>query len=414
MSVRACAVCLFLGSGLLLSGAEVPAHPTFSRDIAPIVYNRCLECHRAGEAAPMPLGSYTEVRPWAKAIKQAVLTRQMPPWLADPHFGSFRNDRRLSDSEVQTIAAWVDAGAPEGDPKEMPKPPTFETGWRIGKPDAVFDIGTDYDVPAAGVVAYKYFTVPTNFTKDRWVEAAEIRPDQRSVVHHIIVFVKEPGTSGGPREAGNILVGFAPGENPLRLEPGSAVLIKAGSSLLFQVHYTPTGKALKDRSYVGMRFARETPKFRAVRGLAVNPGFRIPPNDPNYEVRASWKFDREVTLDSLMPHMHLRGKDFQYTVVYPDGREEVVLSVPKYDFNWQLRYELKPARVLPKGTRIDCVAHFDNSPNNKYNPDPTKEVRWGDQTWEEMMIGWFTYTTPNAPAMTTTAQAGSNELEGRQ
>ncbi len=415
MTVRVYAACLSLGSGLLLSAAGVSPQPTFSKDIASILYNRCVECHRAGEAAPMAFTTYSEVRPWAKAIKQAVLTGQMPPWLADPHYGAFRNDRRLTDDEVQAIAQWVDAGAPEGDPKQMPNLPRFETGWRIGKPDAVFDIGTDYDVPAEGVVAYKYFTVPTNFSEDRWVEAAEIRPDRRQVVHHIIVFVQEPGSSGGGREAGNILVGYAPGENPLRLEPGTAVLVKAGSSLRFQVHYTPTGRAVKDRSYVGIRFARENPKFRAVRGLAANPGFRIPPNDPNYEVRSSWKFDREVTLDSLMPHMHLRGKDFKYTVVYPDGRERVILNVPKYDFNWQLRYELKPVLVLPKGSRIDCVAHYDNSANNKYNPDPGKEVRWGDQTWEEMMIGWFTYTVPNAPAATTTAQAGGTGLEkGRQ
>jgi hypothetical protein len=282
--------------------------------------------------------------------------------------------------------------------------PEFETGWRIGKPDAVFDIGTDYDVPADGVVAYKYFTVPTNFTEDKWIEAAEVRPDQRAVVHHIIAFVKEPGnTSSRPTDTAGILVGYAPGENPLKLMPGTAVLVKAGSSLFFQVHYTPTGKAVKDRSYIGLRFAKEAPKQRAIRGLAINPALRIPPNDPNYEVRASYTVPQDLVLDSLMPHMHLRGKDFQYTVVYPDGRREVVLSVPKYDFNWQLMYQLQSPIALPKGARIECVAHFDNSPNNKFNPDPTKEVKWGEQTWEEMMIGFFTYTVPYAPATTSTA-----------
>jgi len=380
------------------------AAPTFSKDVAPILYSRCLECHRQGEAAPMAFTSYGEVRPWAKAIKQAVLTRKMPPWLADPHLGAFRNDRRMPDDAIQTIVAWVDGGAPEGDPKQMPAMPPFETGWRIGKPDAVFDIGADYDVPATGVVAYKYFTVPTNFSEDKWVEAAEVRPDQRGAVHHIIAFVKEPGDiSARPTDPGTILVGYAPGENPLKLMPGTAVLVKAGSSLFFQVHYTPNGKAVKDRSYIGVRFAKEPPKYRAIRGLALNAGFRIPPNDANYEVRSSYTVKQDVTLDSLMPHMHLRGKDFQYTVVYPDGRQEVILSVPKYDFNWQLMYQLKAPMLLPKGTRIDCVAHFDNSANNKFNPDPTKEVRWGEQTWEEMMIGFFTYTVPAAPAAVSTA-----------
>jgi hypothetical protein len=346
----------------------------------------------------MAFTSYAEVRPWAKAIKQAVLSRKMPPWLADPHFGSFRNDRRLPENDIQTIAAWVDAGAPEGDPKEMPQLPRFETGWRIGKPDAVFDIGMDYDVPAEGVVAYQYFTVPTHFTEDRWVEAAEVRPGQRGAVHHVIAFIKEASDkSDHPTDAGNILVGYAPGENPLELMPGTAVLVKAGSSLTFQVHYTPNGKSVKDRSYIGLRFAKEPPKTRAIRGMAINPFFRIPANNPNYEVRSSYTVNQEITLDSLMPHMHLRGKDFKYTVVYPDGRQEVLLSVPNYDFNWQLRYLLKSPLMLPKGTRIECVAHFDNSPNNKFNPDPAKDVRWGDQTFEEMMIGFFTYTVPYPP-----------------
>jgi len=397
MTVRFCAAWFLAGLGSVSA-----ASPTFSKDVAPILYSRCLECHRQGEAAPMAFTSYAEVRPWAKAIKQAVLTRKMPPWLADPHFGSFRNDRRLAGEAIQTIAAWVDSGAPEGNPKDMPPMPRFETGWRIGKPDAVFDTGTDFEVPVDGVVAYKYFTVPTNFTEDRWVEAAEVRPGQRGAVHHVIAFIKEPSDkSDRPSDAGNILVGYAPGENPLELLPGTAVLVKAGSSLTFQVHYTPNGKAVKDRSYIGLRFAKEPPRYRAIRGMAINPFFRIPANDPNFEVKSSYTASQDISLDSLMPHMHLRGKDFRYTVVYPDGRQEVLLSVPRYDFSWQLRYQLQSPLLLPKGTRIDCVAHFDNSVNNKFNPDAAKEVRWGEQTWEEMMIGFFTYTVPCAPRQTT-------------
>jgi hypothetical protein len=343
----------------------------------------------------MSLTSYKEVRPWAKAIRERVVTRAMPPWLADPAHGVFRNDRRMSQQEIDAISEWAAAGAPEGDAKDLPVPPKFESGWNIGKPDQIFDIGADFDVPAEGVVPYKYFRVPTNFSEDKWVQAAEIRPDKRAEIHHIIVFIEEPGKKGGLfGEGGSLLVGFAPGEPPPRWERGTARLVKAGSTLVFQVHYTPNGAAVKDRSYVGLKFAAEPPTYRVMTGRALNFAFKIPPGDPNYEVKSTWTAKEDIELVGLMPHMHLRGKDFQYTIVYPDGPDEVILNVPRYDFNWQLGYDLKEPLKLPKGTRIDCVAHFDNSPNNKYNPDPTKEVKWGDQTWEEMMIGWFSYTEP--------------------
>jgi hypothetical protein len=347
------------------------------------------------------------VRPWAKAIKERVVSRAMPPWLADPALGGFKNDRRLSAQDIDTLTAWVAAGAPEGDPRDLPPAPKFEEGWNIGKPDQTFDIGRDYDVPAEGTVAYQYFKVPTNFTEDKWVQAAEVRADKRDVVHHIIVFIQDPGAKGNAAaggEGGSLLVGWAPGEPALKLQPGVARLVKAGSTLLFQVHYTPKGKALQDRSYIGLKYASEPPQYRALTGRALNFGFKIPPGADNHEVKSTWTAKEDVELIGLMPHMHLRGKDFKYTIVYPDGNEEVILSVPKYDFNWQLSYELKDRKKLPKGTRIDCVAHYDNSPNNKYNPDPSKEVRWGDQTWEEMMIGWFTYTVPAQPAQRASIQ----------
>jgi hypothetical protein len=238
--------------------------------------------------------------------------------------------------------------------------------------------------------------VPTNFTEDKWIEAAEIRPDARTAVHHVIVFVREPGQQqqagrGGGGGTGNLLVGFAPGEQPMRHEPGTAKLVRAGASFYFQMHYTPDGKPHKDRTYVGLKFAKQPPKFRSVTANALNFGFRIPPGDSNYEVKSTFTAREDILLTSFMPHMHVRGKDFKYTLVYPDGREQVLLNVPKYDFNWQLLYEIKERVLIPAGARIDCVAHFDNSANNPHNPDPTKEVRWGDQTWEEMMIGWFNY-----------------------
>ena len=393
------AILLFIPVGAISANAP-GSKVTFTKDVAPILNERCVECHRAGEVAPMAFTSYKEVRPWAKAIKERVILRAMPPWLADPSHGEFLNDRRLTQKEIDTMVAWVNAGAPEGNPKDLPPAPRFEEGWGIGKPDAVIDMGADFDVPAEGTVPYKYFRVPTNFTEDKWIQAAEIRPGHREVVHHVIVFIQEAGKerTGRGELGGNLLVGFAPGEQPIRLEPGTAKLLKAGSSLLFQVHYTPNGKPVKDRSVVGLKFAPEPPKYRAMVAHAINFSFRIPPGDPDYEVKSSWTAQDDVYMTELMPHMHWRGKDFKYTVVQPDGSEQVILSVPKYDFNWQLRYVLKEPLRLPKGARIDCVAHYDNSPNNKYNPDPTKEVRWGDQTWEEMMIGWFTYTVPNQTA----------------
>ena len=343
----------------------------------------------------MPFTSYRETRPWAKAIRERVIVRAMPPWLADPAHGSFRNDRRMSDRDIETIKAWADGGAPEGNPGDAPPTPKFEVGWNIGKPDQVFDIGEDFDVPAEGVVPYKYFKVKTNFTEDHWIQAAEVRPDKRAVIHHVIVFIQEPGgTDAVAGQGGSLLVGYAPGEPALHFADGTARLVKAGSTLLFQVHYPPDGKPAKDRSYIGVRYAPEPPRYRAFTANAINFNLRIPPGADNYEVKSSWTAKEPVRITGFMPHMHLRGKAFQYKIVYPDGREDLVLSVPKYDFNWQLNYELSDAIELPKGARIDCVAWYDNSPNNKFNPDPKKEVRWGDQTWEEMMIGWFTYTTP--------------------
>jgi hypothetical protein len=393
-----------LSGALALSSAAFAANtagktPTFSKDVAPIVFNRCTECHREGEVAPMKFTNYKEVRPWAKAIKEKVVARTMPPWLADPAHGKFANDRSLTKDQIDTIVAWVDGGAPEGNPKDLPKMPEFVTGWQIGKPDMVIDMGTDFEVPAEGEVPYKYFTVDPGFTEDMWVTAAEARPQQRGAVHHIIVFLQEEKPDAASRAAGgSLLVGWAPGEQALEMQPGTAKLIKAGTKLRFQMHYTPNGKAVRDRSYIGLKFAKEKPQYKAVTANALNFAFKIPPMDPNYEVRSSFVAKEDIEVTNFMPHMHVRGKDFKYTITYPDGRSEVALSVPKYDFNWQLVYVPEKPIFLPKGSRIDCVAHFDNSPNNKYNPDPTKEVRWGDQTWEEMMIGWFNYRTPIAKA----------------
>lgn len=388
------------GAVLLIAAAGAYGETTYSRDVAPILNRRCVECHRKGEAAPMPLTSYREVRPWAAAIREAVLATKMPPWLADPAHGSFRNDRRLSEEEKRTIAEWVKSGAPEGDPATLPPAPRFTEGWNIGQPDAVFDIGQEFEVPASGVVPYQYFKVPSRFTEDVWVEAAEIRPGQRTVVHHVIVFLIPPdGRRRG--DGGDLLVGWAPGDPAVEFTPGSARRIRAGTTFNIQMHYTPNGKsAVKDRSYFGLRFARKPPERENITGRAINTRFVIPAGAGHHEVRASWTARQDVEIQGFMPHMHLRGKDFRYSIEYPDGHSEILLNIPRYDFNWQLSYELARPLKVPKGARIECVAHYDNSPNNKYNPDPSKEVRWGDQTWEEMMIGWFNYTIPREGTVT--------------
>jgi mono/diheme cytochrome c family protein len=387
------------GAGALGAAESAAAKPTFTKDVASIFFKRCAECHRAGQVAPMSLLTYKEARPWAKAIREKVLERAMPPWLADPRYGRFENDRRLSQKEIDTIVAWVDAGAAEGNAADLPPTPAFVEGWTLGRPDVVLSLEEEVEVPSDGVIPYKYYTVPTGFTEDRWVRAAEIHPGNRAVVHHIIVFVQDPSakaqnaaeTASNREGRGPKLAGFAPEEQPKVFPPGTAKLVKADSNFIFQMHYTPNGRESKDRSYIGLFFAKEPMQKTVQTGTAINASFVIPAGAADHEVRSSWTAKQDVRIIDLMPHMHKRGKDFTYTAVYPDGRSEVILRVPKYDFNWQLLYRPAEPLLLPKGSRLDCVAHFDNSANNKYNPDATKEVRWGPQTWEEMMIGWFDY-----------------------
>ena len=349
----------------------------------------------------MPTSASIRSRPWARSIKEKVVTRDMPPWHADPKHGEFVNDRRLTQKEVDTVAAWVDQGAKEGNAKDLPPAPKFHEGWNIGKPDAVFHIPEEFPVPAEGVVEYKYFKVPTSYKEDMWVQAAEIRPDKRKVVHHIIVFTQKAGER-------KLLVGYAPGEPPVVLEKGLGRRLPAGADLVFQVHYTPNGEAVKDRSYLGLIFSKEPPQYDVQTRPILNSKFIIPPGDPNYKVESTFTFKEDAHVRSLMPHMHLRGKDFEYRITYPDGTSKVLLSVPKYDFAWQSYYVLKEPVPAPKGSRIDCVAHFDNSAKNKFNPDPTKEVRWGDQTWEEMMIGWLSYTLDKGGVKPSSGDAAAN------
>ena len=367
--------------------------PTFSKEIAPIFYKNCVECHRPGEIAPMSLMTYKEIRPWAKSIREKVINREMPPWHADPAHGEWTNDKRLSQKEIDTIVAWIGSGAKEGNPKDLPPMPQFAKGWQIGEPDIVFNMPEEFSVPAEGAVPYVYFTVPTNFEEDKYIAAMEARAGDLSVVHHIVIYVRDPRERrGGRQDIGTGLLGaLSPGNTPFIAQPGSAKLIKAGSNLIFQMHYTPSGKATKDRSFVGLKFARGPVEKVITTTASWDARFEIPPNTGHHEVSANWVADEEIEIVSFMPHMHLRGKDYLYRAVYPDGRSEILLSVPRYDFGWQVYYYPKKPIRLPKGAKIETIAHYDNSTRNPQNPDPTKPVRFGEQTWEEMMNGFFDY-----------------------
>ena len=367
---------------------------TFTKDIAPIIYKNCSSCHRQGEIAPMSLVDYKEIRPWAKAIREKVITREMPPWHPDPGFGHWSNDRRMSQKEIDTIVAWVDGGAKEGNPKDLPPMPKFPSGWQIGEPDVIFQMPTEFTVPAEGAIPYQYFRVPTNFKEDRYIHAMEARAGNLSVVHHVVIYVREPGYKPAKKlDLGEGLLGaLSPGQTPFVAQPGTAKLIKAGSELIFQLHYTPNGKEAKDRSYIGLIFAKEPVKQMIVTTAAFDTRFTIPPGAENHEIKASYEFEQDARIISFMPHMHLRGKDIIYKAVYPDGRTETLLYIPRYDFSWQVYYYPKQSLPMPKGTRIEVVAHFDNSTKNPLNPDPTKAVRFGEQTWDEMMNGFIDYT----------------------
>jgi hypothetical protein len=420
---------LAAAGGATQSAGAATRTPTFSREVAPIVFAKCASCHRPGEVAPMSLLSFKDVRPWAGAIKEKVASRVMPPWHADRAYGTFRNNPSLSEAEIDTIVAWVNGGAPEGDPKDAPAVPKFAEGWQIGKPDQVFEMASDFEVPARGTIDYQYFEVPTNFTEDRWMQAGEVRAGDKPHVHHIIVYVREPQarpranvvtirpifaagerpslpparttTAGGTatnsaRTTDNMLVNWAVGEDAPVFLPGQAKRIPAGSTLIFQVHYTTNGTTGRDRSRLGLIFSKEPPTQEVRTSAIANPLFAIPGGVADYQVEAEAAFNDDVKVWTMHPHMHLRGKDMTYTAIYPDGRREIVLRVPKFDFGWQTDYWLSRPLSLPKGSKLHVVAHFDNSAANKANPDPTATVRWGDQTWEEMMIGFFTYTVEKA------------------
>ena len=429
--------------------AAAAGAPTFSKDVAPIFYKRCVECHRPNDVAPMSLIDYKTARPWAKAIRESVLTRRMPPWFADPHSGAFSNDPSLSKQEVETIRAWVDGGASEGNPADLPARPSFVEGWKLGKPDIVIDIGEDH-VVTPGEDSYDHFFVPTNFTEGKWIRAAEIKPGNRQVVHHVhVLLVQDDPTKMASASLKNVgglgqylitegklsrisqdapavndacaadapdlpflrgsqegsLTAFLPGRPPDVFPEGSAKWIPPGAKLQFVVHYARiSGKPQTDRTAVG--FYLSPKPERVLRRMDLRNFFlRIPAGAPNQEVKRCFDFDKDLQLLSFTPHMHYRAKDATYEVVRPNGKRETLLRVPKYDFNWQLNYRLKEPVLIEKGSRLIVTVHYDNSPNNPANPDPTQVLRWGDKSEEEMMTSWIEYFDVSEPSPATTSSA---------
>ncbi len=370
---------------------------TYANQISRILNERCVNCHRDGEAAPFSLTDYDEVVGWAGMIDEVVKDQRMPPWHANPKHGKFKNDPTLSIEQKKLISDWVKAGAPLGDKDDLPTPPEFTEGWRIGEPDVVFQVTKKpYSIPAGGVLPYEYFQVKTNFKEDKWVQAAEVRIGNRAVVHHVVVVVSRRGVRPVHGEIGSEwLTAAAPGSKPLILSDGLAKVIPAGATLVFQVHYTPIGTPQTDLSSVGFKFVDKDRVRKIVGTKQVSAReLKIPAWDDSYEVSASRKMRQDALMLAMFPHMHWRGKSFKYTAKYPDGRSEVLLDVPNYDFNWQNGYEFEQPKLLPRGTEILCEAVFDNSAKNFANPDPSKPVTWGDQTYEEMMIGYFDMVLP--------------------
>lgn len=385
---------------------------TYTKHIAPIINANCLECHRDGQIAPFSLASYEDIQGWEDTMLEVMEQGRMPPWYADADHGVFSNDARLSAEEKKLLRQWVANGMPKGDPADLPTPPQFATGWRLEGPEEDIDVIPIYEteqdafqVPAEGIVDYKYFEVDPGWTEDKYVVAAEARPDNLSVVHHIIAYIIEPGDR--ERRRRRMLVGYAPGSLPQVLEEGRAIHVKAGSKLLFEMHYTPNGSPQKDRSFIGLKYTEKENVKRTLNGwAAAETEFRIPARDKNYRVPAEVTVPGNQLLLDLTPHMHLRGKKFKYTLIRKDGLEEPLLNVPNYDFNWQLTYKLAEPVLLKKGDRILCEAWYDNSSENlalharkpgvpdQHQATYDAAVEWGDQSFEEMMIGFFTTVDP--------------------
>lgn len=425
---------------------------TFTKDIAPILNRNCVSCHRPGNIAPMSLLTYQEARSWAQTLRAKVVSRQMPPWHAAPGEFAFANERRLSDEEIMKIIAWVDHGTVEGDPKDLPPAPALSEAWQIGKPDVVFAMEEEHTLKAELTDHYLYFRLPTNFKEDRWVQAVEFRPGNRKVVHHAVAYIEtaeqtaqeqrtNPSSSRdkvwslldtqlpsielmdgttrrmkpdapvvndgcsardaeevGGRNNNDVLSVYAPGRGADIWPLGTAKKIPAGSNIVLQMHYAKRhGTVERDRTSVAIIFAKAPVEKMVGTRSIINQLFAIPAGADNHEVTACWTYQRDVELISLMPHMHVRGKSMKYEVFYPVQQQKTLLDVPEYNFHWQTLYSLSKPLLIPSGSRIKVTAHFDNSERNLHNPDPTKTIRQGSATYDEMMIGFVNYVIPKPP-----------------
>ena len=401
---------------LFISAAS--AAPTFYRDVLPVLQEHCQSCHRPGEIGPMPLVSLADARKWSREISRRTGLREMPPWFADPKFGHFSNDPSLTLEQIAVLADWAASGMAAGNSADAPPPRKWAAGWQIAEPDLVVAMPKAVSIPARGDIDYTYEIVHTGFTEDKWVQMSEIRPGSRQHVHHAVVYIRPPGstwlalapvgtpfTRSGPKDSmdehdphgaamasADLLLVYAPGSAPDQWADGMAKLIPKGSDLIFQMHYTSNGHADVDRSEIGMRFARRPPEKRVLTLQLTNSHFVIPPNVANHRVEARGTLPNDAVLLSLFPHLHLRGKEFTYNIVHPErtgpARFETLLDV-HYNFYWQLSYRLAEPRELKAGTELQAVAIFDNSKKNLHNPDPDAAVTWGDQTYDEMMVGFF-------------------------
>jgi hypothetical protein len=436
--LSAAAAALFWGSAIFVraaspvAGPAPAAVPTFAKDVAPILYKNCTTCHRPGEIAPMSLLTYEDARPYAKAMRDEVSDRTMPPWHADAPHGTFLNERGLTDDERDTIVKWANGGAPKGDAKDLPPVPEYAQGWGIGKPDAIFEMQEDYPIPADGVVQYEWFYIPTDFTEAKLVKAIEVRPGNRGVVHHVLVYyrakpdlarqpVMQPNRehnqlpqdrTGGQRPpkgaelpARRLLATYAPGTNPQVMPEGTALRLEPGGVIELQMHYTTNGKAGTDRTKIGFVFSKEAAPKEVRASQFFNAKLELPAGANDVAVTTDATFAQDTTVMGLFPHTHLRGKKWEYVLELPDGTKKTILSVPKYDFNWQTYYMFKEPLQVPKGSRIVSTAWYDNSPGNKSNPDPKSNVKWGDQTWEEMQYTGILFI-PSIPPTPITAPGG--------
>jgi hypothetical protein len=386
--------CLALAAALLVpAAAHADDAPTWYRDVQPIFQEHCEVCHREGDIGPFALDDGEDAAGWAPMIEEVVTDRRMPPWFADPEVGHFKNARGLSEAERATILAWARGGAPAGDPAHAPAPKEWPVGWRIGEPDVVVSMPEPYEVPATGVVDYQYYDVPTDFGEEKWVTAAEFRMGAPEVVHHVLVFVKYP--DGSERQVRGGLEGYffggLPGETTMILPPGMGKRLPKGATLRFQLHYTPNGEAQSDRTELALVFAKpgETITREVETHALFNSRFEIPPRVKGHTIRARYRFDQDRIVFGLRPHMHLRGESFRYLLLYPNGENRELLRIPRYDFNWQFDYLFEEPLLVPAGSTMLGVATYDNSADNPANPDPGKAVAFGEQTFDEMMIGYI-------------------------